>query len=46
MTAPNTRAEIFYRESGWKELGMHGKNELKFEMTYDVWNSKFNRRLL
>ena len=45
-TAPNTRAEIFYRESGWKELGMHGKNELKFEMTYDVWNSKFNRRLL
>jgi ribosomal protein S18 acetylase RimI-like enzyme len=45
-TAPNTRAEIFYRESGWKEVGMHGKSELKFEMTYDVWNSKFNRRLL
>jgi ribosomal protein S18 acetylase RimI-like enzyme len=45
-TAPNTRAENFYRESGWKEVGMHGQNELKFEMTYDVWNSKFNRRLL
>ena len=45
-TAPNTRAENFYRESGWREVGMHGKNEVKFEMTYDVWNSKFNRRLL
>ncbi|MEO7444901.1 MAG: GNAT family N-acetyltransferase [Ferruginibacter sp.] len=28
-TAPNTRAAQFYREAGWKETGMHGK-ELKF----------------
>ena len=45
-TAPNTRAENFYRESGWKEVGMHGEKEIKFEMSHAVWNSKFNRRLL
>ncbi|MCO4293924.1 GNAT family N-acetyltransferase [Solitalea sp. MAHUQ-68] len=38
-TAPNTRAEMFYRKSGWKEVGMHGKGEIKFEMTFDNWNS-------
>lgn len=36
-TSPNTRAEIFYRKSGWNEIGMHGKNEIKFEMTFDNW---------
>jgi GNAT superfamily N-acetyltransferase len=36
-TAPNTRAESFYRRSGWKETGTHGKGEIKFEMTYDAW---------
>jgi ribosomal protein S18 acetylase RimI-like enzyme len=45
-TAPYTRAENFYRASGWKEIGTHGVNEIKFELTYDAWNSKFNRRLL
>jgi GNAT superfamily N-acetyltransferase len=35
-TAPNTRAEQFYRKQGWKEAGMHGK-EIKFEMTMDDW---------
>lgn len=45
-TAPNTRAENFYRASGWKEIGIYGMNEIKFELTYDAWNSKFNRRLL
>ena len=35
-TAPNTRAEIFYRKQGWKEIGMHGK-EIKFEMTAEDW---------
>ena len=41
-TAPHTRAEIFYRKCGWKEVGKHGKGEIKFEMTYDDWmqNSK------
>jgi GNAT superfamily N-acetyltransferase len=36
-TAPNTRAETFYRKCGWKEIGMHGK-EIKFEMSFDDWN--------
>ena len=38
-TAPNTRADIFYRKSGWKEIGMHGKGEVKFEMTFDNWEN-------
>lgn len=36
-TAPNTRAETFYRKAGWKEVGTHGKEEIKFEMTYNDW---------
>jgi GNAT superfamily N-acetyltransferase len=36
-TAPNTRAEMFYRKCGWKEVGKHGQGEIKFEMTYDDW---------
>lgn len=39
-TSPSTRAEIFYRKSGWKEIGNHGKNEIKFEMTYQNWKNK------
>lgn len=39
-TSPNTRAEKFYRIAGWKEVGTHGKGEIKFEMTFDAWNSK------
>ena len=35
---PNTRAEKFYRIHGWKETGIHGKGEMKFEMTYENWN--------
>lgn len=34
-TSPDTRAEMFYRKAGWKEIGKHGKGEIKFEMTYD-----------
>lgn len=37
-TAPGTRAEKFYKLSGWKEIGMHGK-EIKFEMTYGQWTN-------
>jgi GNAT superfamily N-acetyltransferase len=36
-TAPGTRAEEFYRKAGWKEVGVHGKGEIKFEMTKDDW---------
>ena len=38
-TSPKTRAELFYRKAGWKEIGMHGKGEIKFEMTKDEWTS-------
>lgn len=36
-TSPHTRAETFYRKSGWNEIGTHGKGEIKFEMTYHHW---------
>lgn len=38
-TSPNTRAEFFYRKSGWNEIGIHGKNEIKFEMTVENWTN-------
>lgn len=39
-TAPNTRAELFYRKSGWIETGTHGKGEIKFEMTSNQWKDR------
>ena len=39
-TSPNTRAEVFYRKAGWKEIGTHGKDEIKFEMTYEKWSNR------
>lgn len=38
-TSPKTRAENFYRKSGWTAIGMHGK-EIKFEMTFENWKTK------
>jgi GNAT superfamily N-acetyltransferase len=38
-TAPKTRAEMFYRKAGWKEVGVHGIGEFKFELTKNEWNS-------
>ncbi|MBD3905124.1 GNAT family N-acetyltransferase [Chryseobacterium sp. Ch-15] len=38
-TSPNTRAELFYRKARWHETGMHGKNEIKFEMTFENWTN-------
>ncbi len=38
-TAPDTRAEVFYKKQGWLNVGMHGK-EIKFEMTYKAWLKK------
>lgn len=40
-TDPGTRAETFYRKSGWKEIGTHGNGEIKFEMTKDTWKNRF-----
>ncbi|MEO6541351.1 MAG: GNAT family N-acetyltransferase [Ferruginibacter sp.] len=37
-TDPTTRAATFYRMQGWKETGVHGKGEIKFEMSYDTWS--------
>ena len=39
-TDPGTRAEKFYRKAGWKEVGKHGKGEIKFEMDYKEWKIK------
>jgi len=30
-TAPNTRAENFYRKSGWRSVGMTENDEIRFE---------------
>lgn len=37
-TDAKTRAEAFYRESAWAEVGTHGIGEVKFEMTFDTWH--------
>lgn len=42
-TAPETRAQGFYKRAGWKEVGMHGK-EIKFEMTFSDWKVQQNLR--
>jgi GNAT superfamily N-acetyltransferase len=39
-TEPNSRAERFYRTAGWKEVGTHGKGEVKFEMAYSNWKER------
>ena len=39
-TSPGTRAETFYRKAGWKETGLYGKGEIKFEMTFSDWKNK------
>lgn len=36
-TTPGTRADTFYRMQGWKETGVYGKGEIKFEMTKEDW---------
>jgi GNAT superfamily N-acetyltransferase len=36
-TGFHTRAEQFYRKAGWTEVGLHGKDEIKFEMTFADW---------
>ena len=37
-TSPKTRAESFYRKAGWREVGLHGKGEIKFEMDFIIWS--------
>ncbi len=38
-TEPKSRAEKFYRMQGWKEVGIHGKGEIKFEMDFFTWSN-------
>ncbi|MFL5811271.1 MAG: GNAT family N-acetyltransferase [Flavisolibacter sp.] len=40
-TDPDSRAALFYRKAGWKETGMHGKKEIRFEMNKSDWCSHF-----
>lgn len=37
-TEPGTKAEKFYRKLGWRETGMHTKNEIKLEITFKEYN--------
>jgi GNAT superfamily N-acetyltransferase len=43
-TAPDTRAEKFYRLQGWKEAGLHGKGEIKFEMDHQTWRGRAKKQ--
>lgn len=36
-TAPGTRAETFYRKSGWRFTGMTKSGECRFEMSAEEW---------
>lgn len=36
-TEAGTRAERFYRQSGWMDRGAYGNGEIKFEMTAAIW---------
>ena len=38
-TAADSRAEKFYRKAGWQETGLHGKGEIKFEMSSEQWKA-------
>ncbi|MBK9045396.1 MAG: GNAT family N-acetyltransferase [Bacteroidetes bacterium] len=38
-TSPGTRAETFYRKSGWHETGIYGKGEIRFERNKPVSNA-------
>ena len=42
-TSPGTRAEQFYLKTGWKAVGKTQSNEIKFEMTYPVWETTKNK---
>lgn len=36
-TAPQSRAETFYRNTGWQETGRRANGEIRFEMRYNDW---------
>ena len=36
-TSPNTRAEKFYTQAGWKAVGRRPNGEIRFELTVQEW---------
>lgn len=44
-TDANTKAEKFYRKHGWRETGLYGKTEIKFEMNKEDWYSTGNKNI-
>lgn len=36
-TAPGTRAEGFYRRSGWKDAGRRPNGEIRFKLSFNDW---------
>jgi GNAT superfamily N-acetyltransferase len=43
-TSPKTRAETFYRKSGWVATGLQDTGEIRFEMTIASWLNYKNSR--
>ena len=39
-TEYGTKAATFYKKRGWKEVGTHGDDEIKMEMTSGVWKQQ------
>lgn len=39
-TAPNTRAEKFYKMQGWTAVGKQPNGEVRFEMSFSDWEKK------
>lgn len=39
-TGSGTRAEKFYKKTGWLEISTSSVGEVKFEMNYEVWKMK------
>ena len=44
-TSPKTRAEEFYKQQGWKNVGIVNKGEVKFEMRKADWEKRFKGAL-
>jgi len=40
-TSPNTRAEVFYRNQGWKEVGKQPNGEIRLELNFEDWKKKY-----
>ena len=37
-TEHGTKAATFYKKRGWREVGTHGDDEIKMEMSSESWN--------